>query len=55
MPIALEVTTPSDREIRVTRRFDAAPELVFVMPYQTRTRQKVAAGTAGVEHAGLRH
>jgi uncharacterized protein YndB with AHSA1/START domain len=29
MPIALEVTTPSDREIRVTRRFDAAPELVF--------------------------
>ena len=29
MPIALEVTTPSDREIQITRRFDAPPELVF--------------------------
>lgn len=29
MPSRLEVTTPSEREIRVTRTFDAPPELVF--------------------------
>ncbi|MBV8068248.1 MAG: SRPBCC family protein [Candidatus Eremiobacteraeota bacterium] len=29
MPSKLDVTTPSEREIRVTRRFDAPPELVF--------------------------
>ncbi len=29
MPSKLEVTTPSNREIRVTRTFDASPDLVF--------------------------
>ena len=29
MPSRLEVTAPSEREIRVTRTFDAPPELVF--------------------------
>jgi uncharacterized protein YndB with AHSA1/START domain len=29
MPSTIEVTTPSDREIRVTRTFDAPVELVF--------------------------
>ena len=29
MPSKLDVTTPSDREIRVTRTFDAPPDLVF--------------------------
>lgn len=29
MPTKLEVTTPSEREIRVTRTFDAPPGLVF--------------------------
>lgn len=29
MPTALKVTTPSDREIQVTRLIDAPPELVF--------------------------
>jgi uncharacterized protein YndB with AHSA1/START domain len=29
MPSALDVTTPSEREIRVTRTFDAPPDLVF--------------------------
>lgn len=29
MATSVEVTTPSDREIRVTRTFDAPPELVF--------------------------
>ena len=29
MPSKLDVSTPSDREIRVTRTFDAPPELVF--------------------------
>ncbi|HEY1867315.1 MAG TPA: SRPBCC family protein [Candidatus Cybelea sp.] len=29
MPSDLDVTTPSEREIRVTRTFDAPPDLVF--------------------------
>jgi uncharacterized protein YndB with AHSA1/START domain len=29
MPMKLQVTTPSEREIRVTRTFDAPPGLVF--------------------------
>lgn len=29
MPSTLDVTTPSDKEIRLTRMFDASPELVF--------------------------
>lgn len=29
MPSKLDVTTPSEQEIRVTRTFDAPPELVF--------------------------
>jgi uncharacterized protein YndB with AHSA1/START domain len=29
MPFAIEVTTPSAREIRVARSFDAPPDLVF--------------------------
>jgi uncharacterized protein YndB with AHSA1/START domain len=29
MSLRLEVTTPSEREVRVTRTFDAPPELVF--------------------------
>lgn len=29
MPAPVEITTPSDREVRMTRSFDAPPELVF--------------------------
>lgn len=29
MPSKIDVTTPSEREIRITRTFDAPPELVF--------------------------
>jgi uncharacterized protein YndB with AHSA1/START domain len=47
MPTALEVSTPSDREVRVTRVFDAPPALVF--EYHTRPHlvQKWLLGPPG--------
>ena len=47
MPTGLEVTTPSDREIRVTRRFDAPRELVFECHTKPELLQKWLLGPPG--------
>lgn len=47
MPTALEVTTPSDREIRVTRKFDAPPDLVFEFHTRPELLQKWLLGPPG--------
>jgi len=47
MPTSLEVTTPSEREIRVTRMFDAPPELVFECHTQPEYLKKWLLGPPG--------
>lgn len=47
MPSSLEVTMPSDREIRVTRTFDAPPELVFECHTKPEKVQKWLLGPPG--------
>lgn len=47
MPTALEVTTPSDREIRVSRTFDAPAELVFDCHTKPEYVQKWLLGPPG--------
>lgn len=47
MPSALDVTTPSERAIRVTRTFDAPPSLVFECHTQPEFVQKWLLGPPG--------
>lgn len=47
MPSSLEVTTPSEQEIRVTRTFDAPPELVFECHTKPEQVQKWLLGPPG--------
>ena len=44
----LKVTTPSDREIRMTRVFDAPRELVFEALDQARALEAMVPGPAGL-------
>ena len=43
----LQVTTPTDREIAMTRVFDAPRQLVFDAWTQARAAQALAAGLGG--------
>jgi uncharacterized protein YndB with AHSA1/START domain len=47
MPFAVEVTTPSECEIRVTRRFDAPPDLVYRCHTKPELVQKWLLGPPG--------
>jgi len=47
MPSSVVVTTPSDREIRVTRNFDAPPDLVFAYHTKCEYVQKWLLGPPG--------
>jgi uncharacterized protein YndB with AHSA1/START domain len=47
MPSSLEVTTPSNREIRVRRTFDAPPQLVFEFHTKPHLVQKWLLGPPG--------
>src|SRR6516165_8365371 len=47
MPMSVEVTTPSEREIKVMRRFDAPARLVFDFHTKPEHVQKWLLGPAG--------
>jgi uncharacterized protein YndB with AHSA1/START domain len=47
MPATVDVTTPSDREIRVTRTFDAPAELIFNFHTKAEHVQKWLLGPPG--------
>lgn len=47
MPSTLDVSTPSEREIRVTRTFDAPPDLIFECHTKPEYLQKWLLGPPG--------